>query len=181
MRSAQQGHWRSAVAGWRRNLRVRRVHPAATTLSRYAGDDLPLPERLTVDEHVRECGPCQRLLASLVQTIGGLHSLRTRGPSWRAERIIAALPVAAGGSGARQVSGRVRAAAGYCLQRSQLRFTVPIGLSVGVVLSLLNKGAMLLRGQIDLGMCVVCALDFLLPFAAMNLVLLATTRVLGRR
>jgi ABC-type methionine transport system permease subunit len=69
----------------------------------------------------------------------------------------------------------------YCLQRSQLRFTVPIGLLVGTALSLANKGAMLLQGQIDLQMCVVCALGYLLPFVAMNVVLLTATRLARRR
>jgi len=188
MRPARQPHSGSGVVGWWRNLRRRRAHPAPTTLSRYVDDDLPLHERVAVDEHVRECGPCRRLLESLAQTIRGLRSMGTREPSPRAERIVAALTLAMRESDPRQVGARptgwrdrVRAGIRYCVQRSQLQFTVPIGLLVGSLLSLVNKGEMLLDGEIDLGMCAVCALDFLLPFLAMNVVLLATTRVFRRR
>jgi hypothetical protein len=49
---------------------------------------------------------------------------------------------------------------------------VPIALVTGVVLSLVNMGGMLVHGRIDLGVCVSCALDFLVPFLALNLGLL---------
>jgi hypothetical protein len=51
----------------------------------------------------------------------------------------------------------------------------------GVVLSLVNMGGMLLRGRIDLGVCVSCAMDFLVPFVALNLGLLLLLRIPGRR
>ena len=55
--------------------------------------------------------------------------------------------------------------------RAWLRVTVPIALVLGVALSLVNQAGMLLSGEIDLRMCAICGLDFLLPFAALNLVL----------
>lgn len=75
----------------------------------------------------------------------------------------------------------LRAALRSCLQRSQLRFTVPIGLILGVLLSAVNQGAMLVEGHIDLGMCAICALDFLLPFVAMNAALVMAALVVGER
>jgi anti-sigma factor RsiW len=61
-----------------------------------------------------------------------------------------------------------RAALSYCLDRRQLRFTLPIALVAGVVLSVINMGGMLVDGRIDLGVCVSCAMDFLVPFLALN-------------
>jgi hypothetical protein len=65
-----------------------------------------------------------------------------------------------------------RAALSYCLQRRQLRFTLPIALVAGIVLSVVNMGGMLMHGRIDLGVCVSCAMDFLVPFLALNVGLL---------
>jgi hypothetical protein len=137
--------------------------------ARFLDSELPALERRAV-ERVHACIPCRRLLGSLSQTIGGLGALRAPAPSDRAETIIGRLWRADGehGPGRLTVAARdgtpvrtgwpprPRAAVTYCLQRSQLRFTVPIGLLVGTALSLANKGAMLLQGQIDLQMCVVC-------------------------
>jgi uncharacterized membrane protein len=50
--------------------------------------------------------------------------------------------------------------------------TLPIAVIAGVVLSLVNMGGMLMHGKIDLGVCVSCAIDFLVPFLALNLGLL---------
>jgi anti-sigma factor RsiW len=183
------------VSAWLGRLRERRRHPDPTTLSRYLDGDLPADERAEVDQHVGGCIPCRRLLRSLSQTIGGLRSLRGHAASGRADAIIAALSSPTSADAARRLAvvtgnravtrstgpSRSWAAVHYCLQRSRLRFTVPIGLLVGIVLSLVNQGGMLLHGEIDLAMCAVCALDFLVPFVAMNVVLLATTRVLQRR
>lgn len=125
--------------------------------------------------------------------------MREHVPSRRAEAIIATLSFASTRAGAPQFrvaqnNGEwagaradatwqlpLRAALRYCLQRSQLRFTVPIGLVLGTVLALVNKGAMLLEGDISVGMCAICALDFLLPFVAINVVLLAAARVTWSR
>jgi hypothetical protein len=51
----------------------------------------------------------------------------------------------------------------------------------GVVLSFVNMGGMLMHGKIDLGVCLSCAMDFLVPFVALNLGLLLLARVPGRR
>lgn len=75
----------------------------------------------------------------------------------------------------------VRAALGYCLQRAQLRRTVPITVVAGLALTVINAGGMLFRGRIDLGMCAMCAADFLVPFLALNLALLMVLGVFHRR
>jgi hypothetical protein len=189
MTPGQQLSSRLGMRAWWRRRRGRRAHPAPTTLSRLLDDDLRLPERDADDQHLRGCGPCRRLLESLTRTIGGLGSLRTRASSGRADRIVAALRTASDG-GTRHLSVTARdtvvvfpgwwprlwSAVRYCLQRSQLRFTVPIGVLLGAALTVLNMGGTLLRGEIDLEMSAVCALDFVLPFMAMNVVLLGVAR-----
>lgn len=65
-------------------------------------------------------------------------------------------------------------------RRWSLRFTVPIAVVLGVALSLVNQGGMLLAGDIDVRMCVVCGLNFLLPFAALNIMLLAVASWAGK-
>ena len=67
------------------------------------------------------------------------------------------------------------------MQRAQLRLTVPIALVAGVVLSMVNMGGMLMHGRIDLGVCVSCAIDFLVPFLALNLAMLLLLWVPRRR
>jgi len=69
----------------------------------------------------------------------------------------------------------------YCLRRPQLRLTLPLGLLVGVALSLINQGYMIFNGRVDVGMCAVCALNFVIPFIALNVGLLLATRVVRRR
>jgi anti-sigma factor RsiW len=69
----------------------------------------------------------------------------------------------------------------YCLRRPQLRLTLPLGLALGIALSLINKGYMIFNGRVDAEMCAVCALDFVIPFVALNVGLLLATRVAGRR
>jgi anti-sigma factor RsiW len=172
MRRVGQPSSQSRASAWLGRLRERRKHPDPTMLSRYLDGDLPADEHAEVDRHVGGCIPCRRLLRSLSQTVGGLGSLRANAASGRAEAIVAALSPPTSRDAARRR---------FLLQRAQLRFTVPIGLLVGIALSLVNQGGMLLHGEIDLAMCAVCALDFLLPFVAMNVVLLATTRVLRGR
>jgi hypothetical protein len=75
----------------------------------------------------------------------------------------------------------LRALIGYCLRRPQLRLTLPLGLSVGIALTLINKGYMIFNGRVDAEMCAVCALDFVIPFIALNVGLLVATRVTRRR
>jgi anti-sigma factor RsiW len=170
------------VGMWLRRLRGARRHPAPATLSRYVEADLSPAERETVERHVAGCVACRRLLASMTQTIGGLRALRARAPSRLPETIIAALPRAsAEPADAEARVSRLPAAVRYCLRRSQLRLTVPAGLLVGAALALVNQGGMLLHGDIDVGMCAICSLDFLLPFVAMNVVLVAAARVVRPR
>jgi anti-sigma factor RsiW len=77
--------------------------------------------------------------------------------------------------------GIPRALLDYCLRRPQLRLTLPLGLSLGIALSLINKGYMIFNGRVDAEMCAVCALDFVIPFVALNVGLLLAARVAGRR
>jgi hypothetical protein len=186
---------RREKGGWARRLGLRRGHPAPVALSRYLDEDLAIGDHHAVEQHVRDCMSCQSLLRSLSQTTQALSSLRQHVPSPRAEAIIAALSSASRTRSAPGLSvvrfggartgacahatwrPRLRAALRYCLGRSQLRFTLPIGLVVGTILALANKGAMLFKGDISVGMCAICTLDFLLPFVAINIVLLAAAKV----
>jgi hypothetical protein len=74
-----------------------------------------------------------------------------------------------------------RAVLAYCLRRPQLRLTLPLGLVVGITLALINKGYMIFSGSVDVEMCAVCALDFVIPFVALNVGLVLATRFAGRR
>ena len=162
-------------------------------MSRYLERELAAAERGKLERHVSDCFSCRRELRSLSQTIGGLDSLRQPAPTGLADRVIAALWAATSpqltvvhgdDGGAFAPVGwraRLRRAAAYCLRRSQLRVTIPVGLVVGAVLSVVNQGGMLFEGRIDLAMCAACTLDFVLPFTAMNIVLLMVTRLVGRR
>jgi anti-sigma factor RsiW len=181
---------------------LRRRHPAARVFSEYFDGDLNARAHRALEAHVRECAHCRATLASLTATVRTLGSLETDSPPGLADSIIAALrteppPESAGGR--RPVAtaalpalslvpdpGRAtrgdrtlerwpqaaRAALRWCLRLRQLRLTVPIALVTGVLLSLVNMGGMLMHGKIDLGVCVSCAIDFLLPFLAINLGLL---------
>jgi anti-sigma factor RsiW len=75
----------------------------------------------------------------------------------------------------------LRAFLDYCLRRPQLRLTLPLGLALGIALSLINKGYMIFNGRVDAEMCAVCALDFVIPFVALNVGLLLAARVAARR
>ena len=170
------------------------MHPAPTMLSRYLDGDLAAEQRDAVEDHVRGCLSCRRLLQSLSQTISGLSTLIVHAPSHVTEGIVAALSSASGDSAPQltvvasdRAQSRadlwhwLRVAVRYCLQRSQLRITVPTGVLLGIVLSLVNMGGKVLPGEFDLRTCAVCAADFLLPFVAINVVLLAATwRTRGR-
>ena len=156
---------------------LRREHPNPVVLSRYLDDELSDRERRELEQHLLECTGCRRLLASLAHTIRALGSLADPAATSRAEAIIAALPARPGPA----AGSRPRAAARFCLQRAQLRFTMPIAVLVGTALSLLNQGGMLLSGNIDVAMCVVCGLDYVLPFLAMNVALVIAARVASGR
>jgi hypothetical protein len=79
-------------------------------------------------------------------------------------------------------SQRAHAALRYCLRRPQLRLTLPLALLAGAILTLVNMGGQLMDGRIDLRMCAMCAMDFLVPFVALNVALLILSRSpAGRR
>lgn len=174
-----------------------RRHPRPRVLSEYLDGELDGGDRVALEAHVRDCARCQGSLDSLKTTIRSLGSLGERSPTGVANSIIAALrsesravigdparapvrsdlpaltivhgsaePRAAGRQSRRR--GGARAALRYCLQRAQLRLTLPIALLAGVVLSLVNQGGMLVDGRVDLGMCAMCAMNLLVPFVALN-------------
>jgi anti-sigma factor RsiW len=178
-----------------------RRHPRLEVMSQYLEGELPADARHALEGHLRECARCRRQLASLAGTVRALGSIRPRAPAGLAAKVIAALRAdgaeaaihgqsadAAGPpvltvvddsgqspDGELALKGwpqRMRAGFRYCLRRSQLRLTLPIALVAGVVLSIVNMGGMLMHGRIDVGVCVSCAIDFLVPFIALNLGLL---------
>jgi hypothetical protein len=107
------------------------------------------------------CTSCRRVLRSLTETVRSLGSLSQANPPGLADATIAALRAANGSRPARW-SGHFSP-----------RVTVPIAFLLGVVLSLVNQGGMLLAGQIDLRMCAICGLNFVLPLLGLNIALLA--------
>jgi anti-sigma factor RsiW len=184
-----------------------RNHPRPDVLSRYLEGDLDALRRQALEAHVRGCPRCQGELESLSGTVRALRSLGAKSPSGVADSIIAALrsedrhqPSAgrpapdSGGqrvltvlAGARQPRARqpipnrwaqqARVALSWCLQRPQLRLTLPITMVAGVVLSLANMGGMLVGGKIDVSVCLICATDFVVPFIALNVGLLMLVRL----
>jgi hypothetical protein len=58
---------------------------------------------------------------------------------------------------------------------------VPIAVAAGVVLSVVNMGGTIFDGRIDLGVCLMCAANFLVPFLALNVGLLMLLPLPGRR
>ena len=172
-------------------------HPPPAQLSQHLDGELTGTDRVALEEHLRSCPECRRAAGSLAWTIRALGSMREPNPPELAERIIVALRVAdfresaprarpARTATVTRSSGRLFASRGTrpsqsWLRPAQLRVTVPTALLVGVMLSLVNQGGMLLAGRIDAGMCAICALDFLVPFLALNVALLAVARLGGRR
>jgi hypothetical protein len=77
---------------------------------------------------------------------------------------------------ARDHRSRLLAVVRSRLRRRQLRLTLPIALLAGVALSVINEGTNALRGQIDLGMCAMCAMNFVVPFIALKVTLLLSVR-----
>jgi anti-sigma factor RsiW len=185
-----------------RTISLPRRHPRRAVLSDYIDGDLDARERRALETHIRDCCRCRRELASLANTVHALGSVEADTPPGLADSIIAALrtedpPELATGKRAADAAGQpwlkvvpgpgrpsarqpirsrwpqeARAALRWCLRRPQLRLTLPIAVIAGVVLSLVNMGGMLMHGKIDLGVCVSCAIDFLVPFLALNLGLL---------
>jgi anti-sigma factor RsiW len=180
-----------------RKLAMRwRRHPAPVQLSRYLDGELGADERRSLEDHLVRCARCRRVLESLAHTLRSLASLpRPRAPGL-AEGIIAELraadafaqtPRAEVDAAHRGALGRLGSRASQALalnswvRAARLRLTVPIALAVGVILSVVNQGGMLFSGQIDLRMCAICGLNFILPFVALNLALLAAARLSSRR
>jgi anti-sigma factor RsiW len=184
-----------------RNLRPNRRHPRAVALSRYLEGDLDVAQQSWIEAHIRGCPRCRRQLASLTDTIKALGSIAPDQPDGLADAIIAALrnedsPESATTDSLRTRSGQpeltvvrgrqpplgdgvrssppggLRVGLLYCLGWSQLRITLPIAVAAGVVLTVVNMGGTVTNGKIDLGVCLMCATDFLVPFLALNLVLL---------
>jgi anti-sigma factor RsiW len=179
---------------------ILRRHPRPRVLSRYLEGELDPAGRQRLEAHISGCGRCRQQLTSLETMLDALGSLVSPAPAGLADSIIEALRVesperaagrpsqaSAGSPLLTVISGtggepdrdhglsrwRRGVAAGlrWCLQRRQLRLTVPIAVVAGVVLSLVNMGGMLMHGRIDLGVCLSCAMDFLVPFLALNLAL----------
>jgi anti-sigma factor RsiW len=194
-----------------RDFSILRRHPRSRVFSLYMDSDLDARRRRTLEAHIRDCFRCRRELASLANTVRALGSLAPDSPMGLADSIIAALgaedppstaisspasdavgqpvltvvassaPRAAGERSGIRWRREARSALRWCLQRPQLRLTLPIAVVAGVVLSLANMGGMLMHGRIDLGVCVSCAIDFLVPFLALNLGLLMLLWVPRRR
>lgn len=178
-------------------------HPPSRLLSDYLDGDLPGSDRLALEAHVQDCARCRRLLDSLANTVAVLGAMGTSAPPGLADSVIAAVraetasevglterahqPALAVVHASTRPTvrdrwpDRARAALRYCCQPAQLRVTGPIAVLAGIALSFANQGGMLLDGRIDLGMCVMCATDFLVPFVALNVVLLMIVRAPGRR
>ncbi len=121
------------------------------------------------------------MLRSLANTVRALGSMPSPPSAGLAETIVSTLRTREGRAAARSFPLAARAgqrgrrwtpqdliSPRAQLRRTWLRVALPIGLLLGAVLSLVNQGGMLLTGQIDLRMCVACALDFLLPLVALT-------------
>jgi hypothetical protein len=72
--------------------------------------------------------------------------------------------------------GIARDACAFCLQRRNLRRTLPIALVVGVLLTLINQGGVVAAGHATTGTWVRCALNFVVPFLVSNAGLLSGRR-----
>jgi hypothetical protein len=69
--------------------------------------------------------------------------------------------------------GGWRAALAYCARPAHLRRTLRIALVVGLVLTAINQGDVLLSGDATAGTFVKCALNFVVPFVVSNLGMLS--------
>jgi hypothetical protein len=134
------------------------------------------------------------MLRSLAHTVRALGSMPSPPSAGLVETIISALRTREGREAAPTFLRAVRPGrrgrrwiprglilSRVALRRTWLRVALPIGLLLGVVLSLVNQGGMLLSGRIDVRMCVICGLDFLVPLAALSVVLLAVATRDGSR
>jgi anti-sigma factor RsiW len=182
-----------------------RRHPRPEVLSNYLDGGLDPDELHALEAHLGGCGRCRLMRDSLAETISSLGSLRQEARTSVADSIIDALRNESPARGAAQepatveadppalalvpesgppavferplpFRSRLRAVLRYCVRRRQLRLTLPIALLAGVALSVINQGAMLFDGQIDIGMCATCAMNFIVPFVALNVALLMSVR-----
>jgi anti-sigma factor RsiW len=188
-----------------------RRHPRTRVFSEYLDGELAPAERRALEAHVLDCDDCRRDLASLSHTIDALHALPTESKPRLAESVIAALrdedparSVVATRSSNSSASPALRvldeavqrspgerkqsraaldvpAVLRYCLRRAQLRLTVPVALLAGAAISLINQGSMIFNGEVTVGMCAICALNFVVPFIALNLGLAMAVGVMNRR
>ena len=69
--------------------------------------------------------------------------------------------------------GNMREALSYCLRRAHLRRTTRIALVVGVLLTTVNQGAVILGGNASTLTWVRCVINFVIPFVVSNLGLLS--------
>jgi hypothetical protein len=78
----------------------------------------------------------------------------------------------------RDLSFRERATSAlrYCLQRHHLRRTATIAIVVGVLLTLINQGSIILSGDATPATWIRTALNFVVPFLVSNAGLLSARR-----
>jgi hypothetical protein len=67
-------------------------------------------------------------------------------------------------------------ACAYCAQRRHLGRTVRIAIVVGIILTLINQGSVIARGDATSATWVRCALNFVVPFLVSNAGLLSARR-----
>ena len=79
---------------------------------------------------------------------------------------------------ARSTAG-VRAALAYCRRPAHLRRTTRIALVVGLLLTAVNQGSVIVGGHATTLTWVRCAANFLIPFVVSNLGLLGGRRALA--
>ncbi len=71
---------------------------------------------------------------------------------------------------------RTADALAYCLRPSNLRRTTLIAIVVGVVLTAINQGAIIVGGDATTATWIRCALNFIVPFLVSNAGLLSGRR-----
>jgi len=75
-----------------------------------------------------------------------------------------------------RVVTRAREAVVFCGQRRRLRRTVCIALVVGLLLTVINQGAVIVSGDATTATWMRCALNFVVPFLVSNAGLLSGRR-----
>ncbi|HLH64860.1 MAG TPA: hypothetical protein VKV27_04115 [Solirubrobacteraceae bacterium] len=82
-------------------------------------------------------------------------------------------PRAAPRDGAASAAAGIVDACRYCARREHLRRTARIALAVGLALTAINQGGVIVSGKATTATAVRCALNFLVPFIVSNLGLLS--------